>query len=176
MRFDTHASSRRPRWLLGLLVPALLIAAFGLFAAACGDDDDDSDNGGAAPAGDATDSHGDELTATEAWARFPTDETGAVYLHLSGGAEDDALLSAKVDFAMMAQIHETVTSGSTSSMRQVEKLEVPAGGHVDLEPGGYHIMLMNIQQVPEVGSTFNLELEFEHAGTMTIPVEVRAFE
>lgn len=175
MERNSDPVSPARRWLLGLLLPALLIAALGLVATACSDDDDDSTNGDTTPM-DGMDDHGDELTATDAWARFPTGETGAVYVHLSGGAEDDALLSAKVDFAMMVQIHETVTTGSTSSMQQVEKLDVPAGGHVDLEPGGYHIMLMNVQQVPEVGSTFNIELEFEHAGTMTIPVEVRAFE
>jgi hypothetical protein len=61
-------------------------------------------------------------------------------------------------------------------MQHIEKLEVPAEGHVEMEPGGYHIMLMMVKEMPEVGSTFNIELEFEHAGTMTIPVEVRAFE
>jgi copper(I)-binding protein len=61
-------------------------------------------------------------------------------------------------------------------MQAVEEIPVPANDHVTLEPGGYHIMLMMVQQVPEVGSTFELELEFKNAGVMTIPVEVRAFE
>ena len=168
METKNDRTSRRHRWLLRFMLPLALVASIGLVAAACGDDDDATEDG-------EGHTHGEELTATDAWARFPKEDTGAVYVQLSGGAEDDALIGAKVEFAM-AEIHETVTSGATSSMQAVEEIPVPANDHVTLEPGGYHIMLMMVQQVPEVGSTFEIELEFKNAGVMTIPVEVRAFE
>ena len=52
-------------------------------------------------------------------------------------------------------------------------LEVPAGGEVLLKPGGYHIMLIGMKRNLEVGDTFELELEFESSGRLTVEPEVR---
>lgn len=58
-------------------------------------------------------------------------------------------------------------------MREIEALEVPAGATVSLEPGGHHIMLLELVDELEVGEEFELTLEFEGAGTRTVTVEVR---
>lgn len=60
------------------------------------------------------------------------------------------------------------------SMRQVASIEVPAGGEVVLEPGGYHVMLIGLSAPLVVGESFPLALEFEKAGTITVTAEVRA--
>lgn len=64
-------------------------------------------------------------------------------------------------------------SGMTG-MQPVDRIEIPAGGTVRLEPGGYHLMLMDLTEMPAVGSTVELTLTFETAGDVVVQAEVRA--
>ena len=52
-------------------------------------------------------------------------------------------------------------------------LELPAGEAVNLEPGGYHVMLLQLAEPLVAGETFDLTLTFETAGTQVVSVEVR---
>ncbi len=58
------------------------------------------------------------------------------------------------------------------SMEPVESIQVPAGETVHLEPGGYHIMMVELAKDLEVGDTFDMTLTFENSGEQTISVEV----
>lgn len=60
------------------------------------------------------------------------------------------------------------------AMQPVAKIDIPAGGTVALEPGGYHLMLMELKEEPKVGSTVELTLTFEGAGDVVVKAEVRA--
>jgi copper(I)-binding protein len=74
---------------------------------------------------------------------------------------------------MSCEIHETsMDSSGMAGMHPIERLEIPAGGTVTLEPGGYHLMLMDAEAMT-VGSTVELRLEFEGAGTVVVQAEVR---
>ena len=131
---------------------------------ACDDEDDEEPR------------HGGSIEVVDARARFTTGDVGAVYFEVHAEAVDDTLLSASTSIADDTQLHTVVTGGSTSSMQQVEEgIPIEAGGHIVLEPGGYHVMLLGVAEIPEVGSTFELVLEFERAGRMTVTVEVEAF-
>lgn len=59
-------------------------------------------------------------------------------------------------------------------MRQVMKIELPAGTRVTLEPGGLHVMFMGLNQRPEMGDTVALTLTFADGSqtTITIPVKM----
>ena len=59
-------------------------------------------------------------------------------------------------------------------MRAVRALEVPPGGKLELKPGGYHIMLLDLKQPLKVGDKLPLRLTFENLGTIDIPVVVEA--
>jgi hypothetical protein len=107
---------------------------------------------------------------SEARVGAPTGPNAALYFTARGGP--DALLSASTDVAGDAQIHETVTGEEgIMSMRQVPRLEVPAGGELVLEPGGFHVMLVGIDEL-QVGATIEITLVWENAGEMTIEAEV----
>jgi periplasmic copper chaperone A len=58
-------------------------------------------------------------------------------------------------------------------MREIPSIPVPAGEEVELAPGGLHLMVMDLADDLEVGATYELVLEFEHAEEMTVTVEVR---
>lgn len=59
------------------------------------------------------------------------------------------------------------------TMQEVDRIPVPAGGSVALEPGGYHIMLMDLVAPLEVGTTLTVTLTFEEAGEVVVTAEVR---
>jgi copper(I)-binding protein len=112
-----------------------------------------------------------------AWVRPPmgADLPAAGYMTITGGTTDDALVAAGSPVAGEVQIHETMAGGSgMTGMRPVEQIPVSAGATVKLEPGGYHLMLMDLTEVPAVGSTVQITLTFETAGDIVVQAEVRA--
>lgn len=146
-----------PRLSLMLAMTALL--ALGL--AACGGDDDD-DGGGAVTVGDP-------------YVRSAGQGVAAAYFTLTGGGEDDRLIGASSDVAATAQVHEVVTEGSSSQMQEVEGIDIPAGGAITFEPGGYHLMLIDLDHALEVGEEVEFTLEFENAGEVTVTADVEDF-
>ena len=58
-------------------------------------------------------------------------------------------------------------------MRPVDRIEIPAGGTVALEPGGYHIMLLELVAPLEAGTTIEVTLVFEEAGEQVVTADVR---
>ncbi len=59
------------------------------------------------------------------------------------------------------------------TMREVESIPLPAGEAVALEPGAYHIMLLDLAAPLEAGDTFTVSLTFEGGATKDVEVEVR---
>ena len=134
---------------------------------------------------------GEGVDVDGAWAR-PSPRmasAGAVYMDLTS-ADGDRLIGAAVDASVAGtvEIHETAMAdmggegdmggddgemGGAMTMREVGEIALPAGETVPLEPGGYHVMLLDLPQPLEMGQTFDVVLQFETAGEVTIEVEVR---
>ena len=157
MTGDPRVFGRRRNW--WRLLPAVLtVVVIGLLVA-CDDDD-----------------HSTSIAITNARAQFTTTDLGAVYLDIETTGVGDVLVAASSGIADDTQVHEVVTEGSSAMMRPVQDgIPIDAGGRVSLEPGGYHVMLLGVEEIPEVGSTFELVLEFERAGRVTITVHVQEF-
>jgi len=68
----------------------------------------------------------------------------------------------------------TMASGGMMGMRPVARLDIPAGGKVELKPGGYHIMLIELTRELKVGDKVEITLTFEKAGDVKVTAEVRA--
>jgi copper(I)-binding protein len=121
------------------------------------------------------------VTISDPWARATPAgaHMGAIYLKvLSAGG--DRLLKASVPDSVAAktQIHETIvrheSNGEDSmEMRQVSSLELPAGQEVELKPGGFHLMLIDLKRALKAGELVPVTLRFEKAGTRTVTAEVR---
>jgi len=58
------------------------------------------------------------------------------------------------------------------SMKPVDSIPVPANGMQELKPGGYHLMLIQLKEVPKKGDTVSLVLNFKHAGRMEVDAKV----
>jgi hypothetical protein len=76
--------------------------------------------------------------------------------------------------AGVVEIHEMKMEGTTMRMRAVPALELPAGKAVELKPGGYHVMLMDLKQPLKTGDTVSVSLVVEAAGGKRETVEVKA--
>jgi periplasmic copper chaperone A len=98
--------------------------------------------------------------------------TGVIYLTIANtGDEDDALLGATTDRARAVEMHETKVENDIGTMLPHDgPLVIPAGESVSLEPAGLHIMLVDLNEDIRLGDTFEVTLEFERAGEVTIPV------
>lgn len=121
---------------------------------------------------------GGDLSVADPWARASAgvQNAGAVYMMIEGGDEADTLTGVSVspDVAAMAQIHETTMNDEGAMMMsEVNGIPVPAGGSVELAPGGFHVMLMNLAEPLQTGTTFDVTLTFAGAGDVTVTAEVR---
>ncbi|MBI5945962.1 MAG: copper chaperone PCu(A)C [Chloroflexi bacterium] len=101
--------------------------------------------------------------------------TSAAYMTITNtGSEADTLVQAACDAAMMVQVMETTMANDVMSMGEIPGIDLPSGSTVELKPGGYHIMLMELSQPLVDGTTITITLEFEKAGKMTVEVPVKA--
>lgn len=118
-------------------------------------------------------SSGDEtIEIVDARLGEPAGPNAALYFTVSGGDEPDRLLGARAAAAAEVQIHETATGeDGTTTMRPIDGLDLPADGELVLEPGGYHLMLVDVERV-EAGDEIEVTLIWESSGEWTIPVDV----
>ena len=110
------------------------------------------------------------VTVTAPWARAtaPRQTEAAVYLQLTSTG-DDQLTGIEMKEGM-AMLHQSVSHGGMSDMRDVESLALPAGKTIPLAPGGTHIMLMDLTHGLKAGSSVSLMLRFAKSA----PVQVTA--
>ena len=100
----------------------------------------------------------------------------AAYMTLTnGGGASDTLVSVSTDAAAVVELHTSeIDADGVMRMRPLTNgLEVPADGSVTLEPGGNHIMLMDLQRDLNPGDTVTLTLTFASGKTLTVEAEIR---
>lgn len=124
---------------------------------------------------------GPGITITGPWARrAPSGHgqaqagNGAVYMTIANrGAEADAVVSATSDAARIVELHEVKNEGGVMAMRPIPRMPLPAGGTLELKPGGYHVMLLGLTRDLHAGDTVKVTLTFEKSAPMTIEAAVR---
>jgi len=183
---ETAAPKKSRMWRSRVALLFVSIAAMtSVVAAACGDDDDTGADTTAtsettATAGASATAGADEvklgdLTISGAWVRTTTNDVTAAYMTIKSAGDADTLVKASSPISGMVQLHEVITEGSSSKMQEKPGgFEVPANGMVELKPGGFHIMLMDVKDAPAEGSMVELTLTFEKAGEVTIKAPVQA--
>jgi len=72
-----------------------------------------------------------------------------------------------------AEVHEMKMEGDIMRMRRIARLDLPAGQAVELKPGGYHLMLMDLKQPVAAGSTVPLTLLFRDASGVESRLELK---
>ena len=99
-----------------------------------------------------------------AWARATVTGQKGTGAFMSITAKDGAkLVGVSSPVAGVAEVHEMKMDNDIMKMRAVPVLELPAGQAVQLKPGGYHVMLMDLKQGLPKGSTVPLTLRLQDA-------------
>jgi copper(I)-binding protein len=113
------------------------------------------------------------ITVSNARIPEPAGPTGAAYLTIvNDGDGADRLVAIETDVASSAEIHESRLTNGAMSMQPVEAVDVPAGGRAIFEPGGMHVMLLDVEQDLTAGDTVELSLVFDGAGEQVVNAEV----
>lgn len=116
-----------------------------------------------------------DIIISDQWARpiIIAGRPGSAYFHIENkGAEADRLVNVTSSVSPRLEIHEHTMKDGVMKMGQVDGIDVPAGGSVELKPGGYHIMIFESTRKYAPGDEIDLMLTFEKAGTIekTVPV------
>ena len=116
-----------------------------------------------------------EVTVAEAWVRatVPAQKATGAFMHLKSDA-DARLVSAASPVAGVVEIHEMLMDKDVMKMSPVSGLDLPGGQGVELKPGGYHVMLMDLKQQVKVGDEVPLTLTIENKDGSRATVELRA--
>lgn len=99
---------------------------------------------------------------------------GAAYMTVLNGLDTPVqLVSAASSVAETVELHETVDdSGVMRMVPQPDGFEIPAGGSVELKPGGKHVMLIGLLQPLEPGQEIEITLNFTGADPITVTTPV----
>jgi periplasmic copper chaperone A len=120
-----------------------------------------------------------QTSVADAWVRGTVAQqkaTGA-FMRITS-VQGGKLVAVQTPLAGIAEIHEMKMAGDVMKMAAVAGLELPAGKVVELKPGGFHVMLMDLKQTMKDGDTVPLTLVVEGKDgkreTLTIKLPVRA--
>ena len=100
----------------------------------------------------------------DAWVRatVPGQQGSGAFMTVIAKAAT-RLVGVTTSVAGVAEVHEMKMDGDVMRMRALPSLDLPAGKAVQLKPGGYHVMLMDLKQPLPKGSTVPLTLVFKDA-------------
>ena len=116
-----------------------------------------------------------QVEVSQAWVRATVAQQKATGAFVQLKAKSDSrLVEARSSVAGVVEIHEMKMEGSTMKMRAIDGLDLPAGKHVELKPGGYHIMLMDLKKALPAGEQVDLTLVFEGRDKKRETVDIKA--
>ncbi|WP_075291152.1 copper chaperone PCu(A)C [Pararhizobium arenae] len=114
-----------------------------------------------------------EIGHPYARAMLPGAKVGGGYLKLTNNGADDRLIGVTTDRAGTVQLHEMKMDGGIMVMRELKQgVDLPANTTVELKPGGFHLMFMNVSRPFKEGETIKATLTFEKAGSVDVELAV----
>jgi copper(I)-binding protein len=112
------------------------------------------------------------------WTRAtpPSAQSGGGFLTITNkGTTPDRLVAVRTTASNKAEIHEMRMDGNVMRMRELEKgLEIPPGATVELKPGSYHLMFMELKAPFAKDAKIPATLVFEKAGSIDVELSVAA--
>jgi copper(I)-binding protein len=116
-----------------------------------------------------------DVTVTEAWVRGTVPAQKATGAFMKVKSTDDAkIVAASSPAARMVEVHEMTMKDNVMQMRPVDALALPAGKTVELKPGGYHVMLMDLVKPLAKGEMVPITLTVEGKDGKRTTAEVKA--
>ncbi len=88
-------------------------------------------------------------------------------------ADDRALVAAASPAAEVVELHTHTLENGMMRMRKIERIDLPAGQSVQLQPGGLHVMLIGLTGALKPDTAVDLTLEFDDGSRTTLQAPVR---
>lgn len=105
----------------------------------------------------------------------PNAKVLAAYLVLKNdGDQAQSLVAVSSPNFESVEIHKTVLRGDLAQMESAKELILPAGGTIELKPGGWHLMLIGPKKRFQLGDTIALRLQLKDGKTLLLNAPVRA--
>ncbi|MFZ5567048.1 MAG: copper chaperone PCu(A)C [Pseudomonadota bacterium] len=117
--------------------------------------------------------HAQTVEVKDAWARstVPGQKASGAFMKLTA-REGTRLVGASSPVAGVTEVHEMKMEGDIMRMRAIAGLDLPAGQTVELKPGGYHVMLLDLKTALRKDSSIPLTLVFKDAKGVESKVEL----
>jgi copper(I)-binding protein len=114
------------------------------------------------------------IEVREAWMRPAAQgENGAIYFVIHNrGSNADALTGVSSDAAGAIEIHESKMSGDVMQMQQLDSVPLEPSAEIKFEPGGLHIMLVDLTTEFKVGDAVDITLHFTNFEDISVTVPV----
>lgn len=115
-----------------------------------------------------------QVEVKDPWVRATVQQqkTTGAFMQLTS-QQDARLLEVRSPAADVVAVHQMSMANNVMRMRAVPGLDLPAGTAVDLKPGGYHIMLVNLKQQIKAGDLVPLTLVFEDQDKQRQTIELQ---
>ena len=103
-----------------------------------------------------------QVSVKDAWVRATVAQQKATGAFMMLESKQEAkLVSAQSPVAGVTEVHEMAMDNGVMKMRAIPSLALPAGKAVELKPGGYHVMLMDLKAQVKDGDMVPLTLVVE---------------
>jgi copper(I)-binding protein len=99
--------------------------------------------------------------------------TAAFMVLKNAGAKDVKLVKAENNASKVTELHTHLNEGGVMKMRRVPAIEIKAGGEATLQPGGLHIMLIDLKGPMKDGDKVAITLGFDDGSSKQIEAPVR---
>lgn len=106
-------------------------------------------------------------------ATVPAQKAGGGFVIIENAGAADKLIAVSSSVAKDMQLHMMSMEGNVMKMRQVQSIDVPAKGSVELQPGGFHLMFIDLKGQLKAGDQIPVKLKFEKAGEIEVQFHVR---
>ncbi len=119
------------------------------------------------------------ITVRDSWVREPLGDrkdTAVFAVVENKGSANRALVSAATDVAEKVELHEMKMVNAMMRMSPVPRIDIPAGGRVELKPGGLHVMLFGLRKPARAGDIIDLTLTFDDGSKVAVKATVRKQE
>lgn len=121
----------------------------------------------------------DDVTVVDPYVRLVppgTPATGAFFTLKNNGGKDHKVVKAESTAAKVTELHNHIHEGGMMKMRPVKDIDIKAKGEAVLQPGGLHVMLIDLKQPLQEGGSVAIKLTFEDNSSKEISVPVRRIQ
>mgnify|MGYP003672557121 CR=1 FL=1 len=118
----------------------------------------------------------DSIAVSDAWMREmpPVVPNAALYMTVTNsGSQPRRVLALEADWARALEIHESRQVDGMWQMQPLEALDIGPGEQQLLAPGGVHIMVFGVHDMPRAGDRVSVRLLLDQGQTLEVEIEVR---